>query len=93
MEAGVGRIVDDADPWVRIHIGRGEIAVRGWRQEGRNCGEGLATGGENGEIEGEGLGQRNRGGGGVFAGEGGCGEGWGGTVDGRRWRWRRRWRG
>ena len=45
-------------------------------------------GGENGDVGGEGSGQRNRGGRGVFAGEGGCEEGWGGTADGRRWRWR-----
>ena len=52
------------------------------RREGRKCSEGLATGGENGEVGGEGSGQRNRGGGGVLAGEGGCGEGWGGEIGG-----------
>ena len=34
LEAGVGRIVSDADPQVRSRVGRGESAMRGWRREG-----------------------------------------------------------
>ena len=59
-------------------VRRGEIAVRGWRREGR-------TGTLEGRVQDR---ETVEEGGGVFAGEGSCGEGWGGTAVGRRWRWR-----
>ena len=60
LEARVGRIVGDAELQVRgVASGRGESAVRGWRREVRTT-----------KLEGRVQDRENRGGWGVFAGEG-----------------------